>query len=633
MGRPEGLRYVARLSVRGGMSITEGKKNRIGVFLSKHRHLIVVVFFILVFSIQFFHFVLHNTVIPTGDDIAHGAWTARIFRVFLGQRDFILLHRLSYPPLVYLLNCFFFAIAGLNPVSALLSIYVFSLIFLISLYLLGNRLGGEAGGIASMMLGLSIPYFTYFGERFFLDLPGSAICLLCLYFLLKTDGFMKKKESLIFGVTLALAQLTKWNCATFIVPPILAILLWKCRKSLKASATAIISLGVSAGLAFYYYFLGTASLKAENDTGRITILHYVIFISVCCAAIVILWKLSKKVQDSADTPEKDALSYSINGNLAIFIGQLPVYPFYLFGIKAYFTHFMHQKEFITSFNATMQPASYFFALTWSFPLALLLVSVGIIFMFFHREKLSDFGLIILSMITGYIFTIKSSPLDPRYFLTIYGLMAILGGYWTGYLKKLSWVVVGIISLMPVMIFSNYFTGIPHLPIILRSPPLVEQITPVSVLKPIPQGIMKPDNGDYRFKDLMDCIRNNYSDKYRGRSPQDLIHIELVITEGFRNFSEENHLSRIRHDSLAFALEYYGGRDDRFSSMDTIPDDVVKKVIRPVYIIVFYVNPEEIEEIRESLQKSSERASHLLCDYPIPGGRKAGVLMVEPGEGF
>lgn len=551
----------------------------------------------------------------------------------MGQRDFILLHRLSYPPLVYLLSCFFFAIAGLKPVSALISIYVFCLVFLISLYLIGKRLGGEAGGIASMLLGLSSPYFIYFGERYFLDLPGTAMCLLCLYFLMKTEGFTKKKESVIFGITLALAQLTKWNCATFIVPPMLLILFLQCRKSLKASLTIVVSLAISAGMVFCYYLLGLASLKGENDSGGITALHYILFFSLCLAGITILEKLSKKAQPAEETPGKMPVISAIHGSLAVFIGQLPVYPFYLFGIKAYFTHFMHQKEFIASFNVNFQPVSYFLALTWAFPLALLFMAAGLVFMFFHREKLTEFMMILISLIAGYIFTIKTAPLDPRYFLTIYGLMAVLGGYWTGYLKKFSWVVVSIIALIPLSIFSNYFTGFPGLPVITRSPALVEKITPGSVLRPMPYGIMPPDRGDYHIKEVMTYINFNYSEKYRGKSPQDQIHIEQVITEKFRQFSDSNQLPQIRHDSLAFFMEYFGGRDDRFSSMDRPPEEVIKAVIRPIYIIVFYVDPEEIEEITGTLQKSSGRRAHLLCTFPIPEKRNSGLILVEPGEGF
>ncbi len=262
-------------------------------------------------------------------------------------------------------------------------------------------------------------------------------------------------------------------------------------------------------MAYYYYILGITSIHVDNDYGGITYLHYIIFTSLSCIAIVILQVISKKVRKGEETPEKQALTSSINGSLAIFIGQLLVYPAYLFCIKAYFIHFQHQKEFISAFNKNFESISYFFALTWGYPLELLLVTVGLIFMIIHREKLSDLSLLIISIITGFIFTKISSPVDPRYFLTMYGLMAVIGGYWTGYLKKFSWIAVSVISIIPIMVFSNYFLGIPNLPIIDRSPPLAEEISAMTILKPFPWAIIKPDNSDYHLKEIIDCITDDY----------------------------------------------------------------------------------------------------------------------------
>lgn len=612
------------------MDITKLKKNRIIVFLLENRHLIVLSFVLLVFSFQFFHFIFHNTVIPIGDDIAHGAVAARIFRIFLGQREFALLHRLSFPPLVYLISCIFFGITGFSPLSALLSIYIFCLLFLISLYLLGERLGGAAGGIASLLLGLSSPYFIYFGERYFLDLPGAAMCLLCIYILLRTEGFNIKRESLLLGVTIGLAQLTKWNCAVFFVPPVLAVLFWKCMKSLKAAVIVIISLMISAIAAYYYYILGTDSIKAEDNTGNITILHYVIFMSVFVVGIIVLLLLSKNIQKRDDSPEKQALLSSINGSLSAFTGQLLVYPVYLFCIKAYFIHFLHQKKIIGTFNLTFEPLSFFFALTWNYPFALLLTTVGLVFVFFHKEKFLDLSLIIIAMAAGYILTVKTSSLDYRYYLTVYGLMAVMGGYWARSLRKFAWVYVFIISLIPIAVFSNYFTGIPHLPIVRGSPPLVKEITPGNILRPIPFGIMKPDKGNYHLKELIGCISDDYREKYRSKSSPDHIVIEQVITEAFEKFSQENGLPRIRHDALPFAMEYYRSRDDRFySSLRENPEETLRRVELPVYIIVYYVNPEEIYEMMDVLKTFSGRNFRQLCSYPLPGERKASVILAEP----
>ena len=603
-----------------------GHRKSFKIFLERHYHVFIILLLLLVFSIQFFHFIINHKVIPQGDAIAHGAWVARIYRILKGNMEFAFLHRLSYPPLTYLVSCFFFMIFGLSPVTALLSQYIFCIVFLVSIYLLGEHFNNKIGGIASMALGLGIPYLLYFGERYFLDLPGAAMSLLALYFLLKTDSFKNTKMSVIFGFVLALAQLTKWNCAVFIIPSLIVLLLWNCRKNIKALGLLVFSLMISMLLAFYYYRLGMSSLTAGNDTGKITVYNYIHFLTVCSimitGAIILLKRLSR---------ENEVMRSAVNTVLAVFIGQFFTYPVYLFGIKAYFTHFMHQKEFVVQFNRTFQPISYFLAFTWNYPLALLLTLTGLIFIFIKRDKFLDFILLLISLAAGYIFTAKSSPLDPRYYLAIYGITAVIGGYWVGWTKKAAIPITTVLLIYSTLPFTSYFFNFPQLPELKRAPALVEKISLKSLLKPVPLKPTPPDKGDYHPRDVMNTIITDYETTFKGKEPRVIIQVEQVVTQQFNEWTRKNNLPVIRRDTLAFIPEFYGQNAGQFSSRGYRPALEEKRLQHPVYFMIFHLDNEDLEEVKREISHVSSREPQVLESFDIPGERKISVIKIDADE--
>ena len=92
-------------------------------------------------------------------------------------------------------------------------------------YGLGQRWGGRRLGMVSVALLAFFPMFYSMSRYFYLEFSLLAMVALTVYLLLATDGFRRRGLSLLFGLSLGLALLTKRTSAVFIAGPVIVVVL------------------------------------------------------------------------------------------------------------------------------------------------------------------------------------------------------------------------------------------------------------------------------------------------------------------------------------------------------------------------------------------------------------------------
>ncbi len=154
----------------------------------------------------------------------------------------------SYPPLGNIVASLLSTVIGFSVFGARLSQVVFLGVLLLATFALGRRAFDWRVGLASAYFAVTNPLAAYFGHEYFLDVPLAAMVTLALYLLFRTDRFRRHGPSLLFGLVLGLAALTKWTFLLYLLGAALWLALaaverWRWRLALlAASAVAMVSL-------------------------------------------------------------------------------------------------------------------------------------------------------------------------------------------------------------------------------------------------------------------------------------------------------------------------------------------------------------------------------------------------------
>ncbi|MEZ4771391.1 MAG: glycosyltransferase family 39 protein [Caldilineales bacterium] len=134
-----------------------------------------------------------------------------------------------WPPLAYFMAQPLYVLFGVSTdVTALTTTIWFALAILFT-YFLGRRLYGWRTGLWAAVLFSFYPAVYLQSRTYYVDIALTAMVLIALYCLLRTDAFRKRRASILFGVVLGLAALTKNAFIIMTIGPILgvaAIALW-----------------------------------------------------------------------------------------------------------------------------------------------------------------------------------------------------------------------------------------------------------------------------------------------------------------------------------------------------------------------------------------------------------------------
>ncbi len=129
------------------------------------------------------------------------------------------------PPLFPASAAILYALFGRTADVATMVNVVYLALALAATYGIGRRWGGRRLGMVSAALLAFFPMFYSMSRYFYLEFSLLAMVTLTVYLLLTTDGFRRRGPSLLFGLSLGLALLTKRTSAVFIAGPIMVVVL------------------------------------------------------------------------------------------------------------------------------------------------------------------------------------------------------------------------------------------------------------------------------------------------------------------------------------------------------------------------------------------------------------------------
>ncbi len=128
-----------------------------------------------------------------------------------------------WPPLGYLPTQVLYALFGVSTdVSSFTTTLWFGLAIVFT-YLIGRRLYDGRSGLLAAFIFSFYPAVYLQSRTFYVDMALTAMVLVALYCLLRTDDFGRRRASLVFGLALGLAALTKNAFIIMTIGPLLAV--------------------------------------------------------------------------------------------------------------------------------------------------------------------------------------------------------------------------------------------------------------------------------------------------------------------------------------------------------------------------------------------------------------------------
>jgi len=179
----------------------------------------------LAFTVLNYYLPRNNAYLLYGDGVDFAGCSWKMFNALCVYNfpDFFWSHTPLYPPLVMqvsALQSFFFLPDSFN---FTLTQFPFWGILIFSLYLLGKRLFSALTGYLGVFFFLTLPLTIEWTYKYCLDIAAAAMVALSFYLLLRSDNFRHRGYSLWFGVSFALALLTK-TLAAYLLLPVLAVM-------------------------------------------------------------------------------------------------------------------------------------------------------------------------------------------------------------------------------------------------------------------------------------------------------------------------------------------------------------------------------------------------------------------------
>jgi hypothetical protein len=310
----------------------------------------------------------------------------------------------TYPPLVYWVADFFYAVLGTSAAwAAILSQAVFLAILTFATYGIGKRLWSRRVGLVAAVVAVTSPMLVSQFKDFMLDAPLTALTALALYFLVRCDCFANRGTSALFGVACGLGLLTKWNFALYVALPAGFAVTSAVRRALGSRSGARIANVVLAALPAFalcapWYIPNFSHVRAELFGGG-------------------------------------------QANSASIYGIPPVLS--LDGFLWYFWNLVSNQLYLFPF---------------------LLLVVGAVLLFRGPEARAKNRLLTLTVVGSYVLSTALTNKDDRYTLPMIPAVAVLATYWLDGLRPRArnW-LVGVIVAYGFFTFAATSFGVSLLP--------------------------------------------------------------------------------------------------------------------------------------------------------------------------
>lgn len=130
-----------------------------------------------------------------------------------------------YPPFVQLIGSFISLLFGYESIFLLTETLIFFIISIIFTYKLAFLLTkNEKLSFLSATIYSLFPQIVDQSHYFHLDVPLTALILICVYYLLISDNFKKVWPTILFFIFFSFIQLTKWTGFVFLIVPVVLTL-------------------------------------------------------------------------------------------------------------------------------------------------------------------------------------------------------------------------------------------------------------------------------------------------------------------------------------------------------------------------------------------------------------------------
>jgi hypothetical protein len=136
----------------------------------------------------------------------------KFVRTFIGQAP-------NLAPLFPATATPLFAVFGTDINTAYMVNCIYIFILFVAVFFIADHLSGRKAGFMSVFLVGTFPAVIAFSRDFLFEFPLAALTALSYLFLIKSDGFQKRKEAVFFGICSGLSVLTKTMGVVFFVMP------------------------------------------------------------------------------------------------------------------------------------------------------------------------------------------------------------------------------------------------------------------------------------------------------------------------------------------------------------------------------------------------------------------------------
>ncbi len=348
---------------------------------------------------------------------------------------------IGYPPLTYSVTAAFFACGGVSMWTARLSFSVFAVILLLSLFGIGYELGrGVFGGLAVMALGAASPPLLDFSVIYTLDYPQTAMTALCLYLLLRTDGFRRRRPTALLALAVAGALMVKWSAALFLVVPFLWCALPNLRRTPRGLAAAgLWAGGVAAlglGLVLAWSFSITPEVWTENH-------RWLLFYTAGCLAPAgalygaAVWGARRG--SSPGVPEDVAAGAWFNMSRGTAVVAALAGPWYFWNMGELRYYLEINQDLVSSRTLSETVSGLAGLLSGAFSFAPVLIVTGIALVALRGTRRSPWAMFVVTPLLVGAMLIQAAvreaellPIDRRVWLSLYIFTAVVGGTWVGF---------------------------------------------------------------------------------------------------------------------------------------------------------------------------------------------------------
>lgn len=121
------------------------------------------------------------------------------------------------PPLYFWSALPLYAVFGLHPDVAVSANLFWLALLLVATYKVGQHIHGKNAGLLGALLLGSYPLVFGISRVFMPEIALMAMVVLSYYFLLRSEAFTRRKESMLFGLCCGLGLLVKWTFLFFII--------------------------------------------------------------------------------------------------------------------------------------------------------------------------------------------------------------------------------------------------------------------------------------------------------------------------------------------------------------------------------------------------------------------------------